>query len=193
MHAFKLIGMLLDAHINLKTIDIVPLLYSPKMVRLSLPSSRLAAAHLHATHRVVHAFLPQLLDNVKEAKEILAANLASSGPSVESLGGFEARAYRFFSCHPLCGWQLTEWHAVLHMLCCTCCPRAAVDLRVYAPRAQKLTEEQDTKAEKPKPHFCSAKSTVPPSSVKAILLIYPLACSTYWGQCESEQNRVYSA
>ena len=79
------------------------------------------------------------------------------------------------------------------MLCCTCCPRAAVDLRVYAPRAQKLTEEQDTKAEKPKPHFCSAKSTVPPSSVKAILLIYPLACSTYWGQCESEQNRVYSA
>ena len=83
--------------------------------------------------------------------------------------------------------------AVLHMLCCTCCPRAAVDLRVYAPRAQKLTEEQDTKAEKPKPHFCSAKSTVPPSSVKAILLIYPLACSTYWGQCESEQNRVYSA
>ena len=34
VHAFKLIGMLLDAHINLKTIDIVPLLYSPKMVRL---------------------------------------------------------------------------------------------------------------------------------------------------------------
>ena len=34
MHAFQLIGMLLDAHINLKTIDIVPLLYSPKMVRL---------------------------------------------------------------------------------------------------------------------------------------------------------------
>jgi len=56
-----------------------------------------------------------------------------------------------------------------------------------------LTEEQDTKAEKPKSHLCSAKSTVPPSSVKAILLIYPLACSTYWGQCESEQNRVYSA
>ena len=102
MHAFKLIGMLLDAHINLKTIDIVPLLYSPKMVCLPLPSSRLAAAHLHATHRVVHAFLPQLLDNVKEAKEVLAASLASSGPSVESLGGFEARAYRFFSCHPLC-------------------------------------------------------------------------------------------
>ena len=102
MHAFKLIGMLLDAHINLKTIDIVPLLYSPKMVRLSLPSSRLAAAHLHATHRVVHAFLPQLLDNVKETKEVLAASLASSGPSVESLGGFEARAYRFFFCHPLC-------------------------------------------------------------------------------------------
>ena len=40
VHAFKLIGMLLDAHINLKTIDIVPLLYSPKMVRLPLPSSR---------------------------------------------------------------------------------------------------------------------------------------------------------
>ena len=49
MHAFKLIGMLLDAHINLKTIDIVPLLYSPKMVRLPLPSSSLAAAHLQLT------------------------------------------------------------------------------------------------------------------------------------------------
>ena len=45
MHAFKLIGMLLDAHINLKTIDIVPLLYSPKMVRLPLPST--AASRLH--------------------------------------------------------------------------------------------------------------------------------------------------
>ena len=44
MHAFKLIGMLLDAHINLKTIDIVPLLYSPKMVRLPLPA---AASRLH--------------------------------------------------------------------------------------------------------------------------------------------------
>ena len=104
MHASKLIGMLLDAHINLKTIDIVPLLYSPKMVRLPFcpASSRLAAAHLHATHRVVHAFLPQLLDNVREAKEVLAASLASSGPSFKSLGGFQARAYRFFSCHPLC-------------------------------------------------------------------------------------------
>ena len=60
MHAFKLIGMLLDAHIDLKTIDIVPLLFSPKMVRLSLPSSRLARktckrASLQ-THGVVHAF-----------------------------------------------------------------------------------------------------------------------------------------
>ena len=45
VHAFKLIGMLLDAHINLKTIDIVPLLYSPKMVRLPLPST--AASRLH--------------------------------------------------------------------------------------------------------------------------------------------------
>ena len=34
VHAFKLTGMLLDAHMNLMTIDIVRLLYSPKMVRL---------------------------------------------------------------------------------------------------------------------------------------------------------------
>ena len=46
VHAFKLIGMLLDAHMNLMTIDIVRLLYSPKMVRLPSPSSRLAAAYL---------------------------------------------------------------------------------------------------------------------------------------------------
>jgi hypothetical protein len=39
--AFKLTGMLLDAHMNLMTIDIVRLLYSPKMVRLY---PRLAAA-----------------------------------------------------------------------------------------------------------------------------------------------------
>ena len=76
--------------------------------------------------------------------------------------------------HPQCdeAFLTAAQHAVLHMLCCTCCPRAAVDLRVYAPRAQKLTEEQDTEAEKPKPHSCSAKSTVPPSSGKAILLIH---------------------
>ncbi len=36
VHAFKLTGMLLDAHMNLMTIDIVRLLFSPKMVRLSL-------------------------------------------------------------------------------------------------------------------------------------------------------------
>ena len=42
MHTDKLTGMLLDAHIIVKTIDIVPLLYSPKMVRLPSPSSRLA-------------------------------------------------------------------------------------------------------------------------------------------------------
>ena len=149
MHAFKLIGMLLDAHINLKTIDIVPLLYSPKMVRLSLPSSRLAAAHLHATHRVVHAFLPQLLDNVREAKEVLAASLASSGPSVKSLGGFEARAYRFFSCHPLCirncsagvhaaqtqfipyTHSATRLSLLQHsMLCCICCAAHAAHARL---------------------------------------------------------------
>ena len=46
VHAFKLIGILLDAHMNLMTIDIVRLLYSPKMVRLPSPSSRLAAAYL---------------------------------------------------------------------------------------------------------------------------------------------------
>ena len=40
-----------------------------------------------------------------------------------------------------------------------------------------MTEEQDTEAEKPKPHFCSAKSTVPPSSGKAILLIHLLAAA----------------
>ena len=34
VHAFKLTGMLLDAHMNLMTIDIVRLLFSPKMVRL---------------------------------------------------------------------------------------------------------------------------------------------------------------
>jgi hypothetical protein len=34
VHAFQLTGMLLDAHMNLMTIDIVPLLFSPKMVRL---------------------------------------------------------------------------------------------------------------------------------------------------------------
>jgi hypothetical protein len=102
VHAFKLIGMLLDAHINLKTIDIVPLLYSPKMVRLLAQQPPRGFTLACNSHRVVHAFLPQLLDNVKEAKEVLAASLASSGPSVESLGGFEARAYRFFSCHPLC-------------------------------------------------------------------------------------------
>ena len=77
MHAFKLIGMLLDAHMNLMTIDIVRLLYSPKMVRLPSPSSRLVAAYLHATHAVVHALLPQLLDNIKEVQEVLlAASLA---------------------------------------------------------------------------------------------------------------------
>ena len=96
MHAFKLIGMLLDAHMNLMTIDIVRLLYSPKMVRLPSPSSRLAAAYLHATHGVVHALLPQLLDNIKEVQEVLLAASFAKGdadPDAESLGGFEARAY----------------------------------------------------------------------------------------------------
>jgi hypothetical protein len=60
VHAFKLIGMLLDAHINLKTIDIVPLLFSPKMVRLSLPAAASRGKHASEpplqTHGVVHAF-----------------------------------------------------------------------------------------------------------------------------------------
>ena len=118
MHASKLIGMLLDAHINLKTIDIVPLLYSPKMVRL-LAQQQPRGCTL-ATHRVVHAFLPQLLDNVKEAKEVLAASLASSGPSVESLGGFEARAYRFFFCHPLCIRNCSAGVHTQHVMLCAC-------------------------------------------------------------------------
>jgi len=59
VHAFKLIGMLLDAHMNLMTIDIVRLLDSPEM----------------------------LLNNIKEAKEVLAASLArgDAGPVAESL------------------------------------------------------------------------------------------------------------
>ena len=45
VHAFKLIGILLDAHMNLMTIDIVRLLYSPKMVRLYPRPA--AASRLH--------------------------------------------------------------------------------------------------------------------------------------------------
>ena len=40
VHAFKLIGMLLDAHMNLMTIDIVRLLDSPEMVRLYTPAQQ---------------------------------------------------------------------------------------------------------------------------------------------------------
>ena len=93
MHADKLTGMLLDAHILVKTIDVVPLLYSPKMVRLPSPSSRLAQ-QLQLTQLCTRAVL-QLLDNIKEAKEELAASLArgDADPGAKSLGGFEARAY----------------------------------------------------------------------------------------------------
>ena len=45
VHAFELTGMLLDAHMNLTTIDIVRLLYSPKMVRLYPRPA--AASRLH--------------------------------------------------------------------------------------------------------------------------------------------------
>ena len=105
MHADKLTGMLLDAHILVKTIDVVPLLYSPKMVRLPSPSSRLAQ-QLQLTQLCTRAVL-QLLDNIKEAKEELAASLArgDADPDSESLGGFKARAYsgplsNLLSCFP---------------------------------------------------------------------------------------------
>ena len=88
VHAFKLTGMLLDAHMNLMTIDIVRLLFSPKMVRLSLaqqpPRGRtLASRSLPFNTSAV----PQLLNNIKEAKEVLAASLArgDAGPDAKSL------------------------------------------------------------------------------------------------------------
>jgi len=87
--------MLLDAHINVKTIDIVPLLYSPKLVRLPSPSSRLAQRLHNCMQFQCARVVLQLLDNIKEAKEELAASLArgDADPNAESLGGFEARAY----------------------------------------------------------------------------------------------------
>ena len=90
VHAFKLIGMLLDAHMNLMTIDIVRLLYSPEMVRLY---PRPAAASRPHACMLTHSLpfntraVPQLLKNIKEAKEVLAASLArgDAGPVAESL------------------------------------------------------------------------------------------------------------
>ena len=90
VHAFKLIGMLLDAHMNLMTIDIVRLLDSPEMVRLyprpaaaSRPHTCMLTQSLPFNTRAV----PQLLNNIKEAKEVLAASLArgDAGPVAESL------------------------------------------------------------------------------------------------------------
>ena len=90
MHAFKLTGMLLDAHMNLMTIDIVRLLYSPKMVRLYPRPA--AASRLHTCMQLTQFTIntravPQLLNNIKEAKEVLAASLArgDADPDAESL------------------------------------------------------------------------------------------------------------
>jgi len=215
VHAFKLIGMLLDAHINLKTIDIVPLLYSPKMVRLPLPSSSLAAAHLQLTElctrfcrsywtmsRRQRRYWPQaslaLVPASSRLADLRRARTAFS-PATHCVYAIAVQEYTrsansVHTIHPQCDYcdDPARLSLLQHsMLCCTCCPRAAVDLRVYAPRAQNMTEEQDTEAEKPKPHSCSAKSTVPPSSGKAFLLIH--SSLQHILEAVQERSRVYPA